>query len=297
LKHNTENQMPGIEGVRNQTEDGFHFFDWGGNGPVAHIAHATGLAAGVYAPLAERLTSNFRVHAMDIRGHGRSSAPAEPARLKNWEIFYQDMERFFERFERPLVAIGHSMGGTVSMVAAARRPDLVSALVLIEPGVMSPAWRPWVYLVQKLGLAMRVPFVTRATKRKKAWPDVEEVRKDLYGKGTFRRWQDDFFSAYLDSGLTELQDGGVGLACDPLWEGRCLAMAPTDIWKYVPQVSVPTLIIHGTKSTTFLPSVARRFGKQLPGVLMKPFQDAGHFVPMEDPDKCTETILRFISRL
>jgi pimeloyl-ACP methyl ester carboxylesterase len=193
LKHNTENQMPGIEGVRNQTEDGFHFFDWGGSGPVAHIAHATGLAAGVYAPLAERLTSNFRVHAMDIRGHGRSSAPAEPARLKNWEIFYQDMERFFERFERPVVAIGHSMGGTVSMVAAARRPDLVSALVLIEPGVMSPAWRPWVYLVQKLGMAMRVPFVTRATKRKKAWPDVEEVRKDLYGKGTFRRWQDDFF--------------------------------------------------------------------------------------------------------
>ena len=289
--------MKEIDGVREDTEDGFHFIDWGGEGPVAHIAHATGLAAGVYEPLARQLTSNLKVHAMDIRGHGRSTATAEPASLAGWEILYKDMERFFERLARPVVAIGHSMGGTISMVVAARRPDLVSALVLIEPGVMSPAWRPWVYLVQKLGLAMHVPFVTRVTKRKRTWPDLETIRADLYGKGPFRRWRDEFFQAYLEYGIKELPTGGVTLACDPQWEGRCLAMAPTDIWKYVPRISVPTLVIYGTESTTFLPAVIRRFQNQLPGVSIEPFNGAGHFIPMENPQKCADAILSFLSRL
>ena len=33
----------------------FHFIDWGGAGPPAHFSHATGLCAGAYTPLAERL--------------------------------------------------------------------------------------------------------------------------------------------------------------------------------------------------------------------------------------------------
>ena len=35
----------------------FHYIDWGGSGPMAHFAHATGLCAGVYTPLANRLRS------------------------------------------------------------------------------------------------------------------------------------------------------------------------------------------------------------------------------------------------
>lgn len=280
-----------------QKSNGLHSVDWGGSGPVVHIAHAAGLAAGVYEPLAEKLTPHFSVRGTDIRGHGRSPGLDNPSSLTSWEVLYNDLIAFLEQQGSPVAAIGHSMGGTISLVAAARRPDLISALILIDPGVMAPAWRPWVYLVQKLGLAMHVPFVTRVTRRKHSWPDTETARADLYGKGPFRKWRDEFFEAYLEHALIERPDGTVGLACDPMWEGRCLAMAPTDIWKYVPIISVPTLIMYGTESTTFLPSVVRRFKDRLPGVTMMPFENAGHYLPMENPGKCADAISGFLNGL
>jgi pimeloyl-ACP methyl ester carboxylesterase len=88
----------------------FHFIDWGGAGPLAHFSHATGLCAGTYTPLVERLTPNLRVVGMDDRGHGGTQAPANPQKLKNWNIFVDDLERFLENLGEPVIAMGHSRG-------------------------------------------------------------------------------------------------------------------------------------------------------------------------------------------
>ncbi len=127
-------------------EPGFHYIDWGGEGPTIHIAHATGLCAGAYSTLAESLTDHNKVVGLDFRGHGLTEARAEPRKLKNWHVFYDDLECFFDQLKGPIISIGHSLGGTSSLKLAATRPDLVSALILIEPGIMPPAWRPFVYL-------------------------------------------------------------------------------------------------------------------------------------------------------
>ncbi len=76
----------------------FHWIDWGGRGPLLHLSHATGFCAGVYTPLAERLLAHFRVIGMDNRGHGATSASADPTRLLDWNIFAEDLgiSRTFE---------------------------------------------------------------------------------------------------------------------------------------------------------------------------------------------------------
>lgn len=271
-----------------------HIIDWGGDGPLVHIAHAIGLAAGVYTPFAEKLRSIVHPIGLDLPGHGKSPMSPSPNGLKSWDIFYNELEAFLDSLDRPVIAVGHSMGGTVSLVVAARRPDLVSALILIEPGIMPPAWRPWVWAVQKCGLAMHTPFVTRAVHKRSHWPDASTAAEEFTRKGPLRPWRDEFIQAYLEHGMGAGDNGGVKLACDPLWEGRCLAMAPADIWKYVPRIKVPTLVIYGKKSTTFLPSVARKIQSCLPGAEIKGFDDAGHFIPMERPDECLRVIYDFL---
>jgi len=285
--------------VRNRTFNGrnndqFRYIDWGGEGPLLHIAHATGLGAGVYSNLAEQLTAHSRVIGLDLRGHGRSQAVAEPAKLQRWNVFYDDLELFLEHLGGPVVALGHSLGGTASLVVAARRPDLVSALILIEPGIMPPAWRPWVFLAQKTGLSNYVPFVTRASKRKCMWPNKQAAWDDLHGKGPFRKWGDEFLDAYIDECMHETEHGSVTLSCHPAWEGRCLATAPTDIWRFVPRVRMPTLLLYGAQSTTFLPAVVNRFRAQAPHAIIKEFEQTGHFVPMERPDHTAEAVLQFL---
>jgi len=280
----------------NGLDGDFHYIDWGGSGPLTHIAHATGLCAGLYTPWAERLRSHLRVTGIDLRGHGRTEAQADPTQLKNWNVFYDDLEWFLESLDQPVVAIGHALGGTASLVVATRRPDLVSALILIEPGIMPPSWRPWVFLAQKTGLSGYVPFVTRASKRKNTWPDSQSARISLQSKGPFRQWKEEFLEAYLTEGMEETELGGERLLCDPEWEGRCLAMAPYDVWGYVPRLTAPTLVLYGALSTTFLPSVVTRFRTRVPQAVIKGFEETGHFVPMERPDESAEVVLQFLQR-
>ena len=64
----------------------------------------------MYGALAERLGSRLRVLGMDDRGHGTTTAPADPGRLKNWDVFVNDLERFFEHLDEPVIAMGHSRG-------------------------------------------------------------------------------------------------------------------------------------------------------------------------------------------
>ena len=155
-----------------QGSDGeFHYIDWGGVGPIAHFAHATGLCAGVYTPLAERLRSYLKVYGLDDRGHGKTKAPANPRTLKNWNVFVADLEHFFESFNRPVIAMGHSRGATVSLLLAVKRPDLVQALVLVDPTILPYSWT-WGWAAAKtLGLSKRIPIAATAAKRKNGWTD------------------------------------------------------------------------------------------------------------------------------
>lgn len=148
------------------SEGDFHYIDWGGSGPLAHFAHATGFCAATYTPLAERLGKSLRVLGMDDRGHGRTRAEADARKLRNWDIFAEDLERFFEHLGEPVIAMGHSRGAMVSLLVAVKRPDLVRALILIDPTILPLSWMWWWFLAKKTGLSRFVPIAVRATKRR-----------------------------------------------------------------------------------------------------------------------------------
>ena len=272
----------------------FNLIRWSNNGPLMHIAHATGLCANAYTALSQKLAENYEIIGLDFRGHGRSSATAVPANLHSWEPFYTDLERLFRNQKQPIVAVGHSMGGTVSAVVAARFPELVSKLILIEPGFMPPLWRPFVYFVQKSGLSMHVPFVTIVTKRKKSWKDNIEAMNELGIKGPFKHWRRNVLEDYLSQATKTHEDGSIELLCDPLWEGKILATAPVGIWSEVSKIKCPTLVVYGEKSKTFLPNVSVKLKKLLPNVSMIKMPNIGHFIPMEKPEELAEIISEFI---
>ncbi|MBW2716905.1 MAG: alpha/beta fold hydrolase, partial [Deltaproteobacteria bacterium] len=90
--------------------------DWGGEGPLALLHHATGFCAAVWAPVAELLNEHYRVIAMDARGHGDSTKP-EGADAYHWEFFGRDVLGVAEVLAaehpegRVALGVGHSIGG------------------------------------------------------------------------------------------------------------------------------------------------------------------------------------------
>lgn len=280
-----------------QGSDGpFHYLDWGGHGPLAVLTHASGLAAGAYAPFAGRLRPHLRVMGLDARGHGQTRAPADPRRLRDWEVFFDDLARFVAHLGEPVVFIGHSMGGMVSLAVAVRHPELVRSLVLIEPGILPPSWAWWVLLAQRTGLWRFAPIVAQAARRPVTWPSREAMREALRTTGPFGRWSDEFVAAYVESGTTPLPDATVRLCCAPAWDARCLATPPVDAWRYVHGLHLPTLLLYGELSRTFLPQVAQRFRSEVPHAVCHRFAGTGHYVPMEQPDEAVRVIASFLSR-
>ena len=101
--------------------------------PLVLLLHGLASDSGTWdkaaAPLAAR---GLRVMALDLLGHGRSDKPAGEYLLDD---FADSLEAFFAVLDLPAATVcGHSLGGAIAVHFAARRPDLVSRLVLVSAG-------------------------------------------------------------------------------------------------------------------------------------------------------------------
>lgn len=289
--------MPGQNRTFKGPDGEFNFIDWDGNGPTAHLSHATGLCAGTYTPLAKKLRSRLKMVGMDDRGHGRTRAPANPKNLYNWDVFVDDLEGFCEHLDEPVIAIGHSRGATVSMMLAIRRPELIRALVMIDPTILPLSWKWGWYLAKKTGATRLVPIVATAAKRRYHWPNRQSIMNSYRNKAVFRSWQKEFLEAYIEAGTEEGKDGKIRLCCAPDWESRCFAVCPHDLWSRIPALKIPTLVIYGAKSDTFLAPAARRLKAKVPSAQMVRLEETGHFVPMDRPDDTVNAIFDFMDHL
>ena len=83
------------------------------------------------------------------------------------------------------------------------------------------------------------------------------------------------------------------LAYPPEWEAHIFATVPADIWRAVPKLRTPALIIRGERSETFHQESQTRMERMLPGARYVVIPDAGHLVPMERPAEVSAAIQEF----
>lgn len=288
LKH--DRYCPTAEGL-------FHYIDWGGSGPLAHVAHATGLCAAAYSPLVNLLRHHLHVVGMDDRGHGRTTLTADGRKLTNWNVFVDDLERLFAMMNQPIIALGHSRGAVTSMLLAVRKPEYIRALVLIDPTILPLYYTGFVYFARLTRLNRFYPIAARAAKRNPAWPDRETILKTYRSKSMFKTWQAGFLEGYMEDGTHKTHTGGIRLSCEPAWEARCFSAYPPNLWHHLPKITQPVLVLYGEKSDTFLAPAAKRFQAKVPHAQMQCFENTSHFVPMEQPQQTAEAICNFVDSL
>jgi len=104
--------------------------DYGGDGPGALLLHGLAGTAVEWEETAAWLTETHRVVALDQRGHGRSERAPEDVTPA---AFVADALVAVEALGlAPAILVGQSLGGLIAFLAASARPDLVSALVVVE---------------------------------------------------------------------------------------------------------------------------------------------------------------------
>lgn len=132
--------------------------DWGGDGPALLLLHGLAGHAGEWDALAGPLSSAYRVVAVDQRGQGASDRfPADVSR----DAYVADIVAVADQLGLGrVVLVGQSLGGHAAILAAARHPGLVRALVVIEADVSGPD-PEWPVHIRQWFDSWPVPFPSR----------------------------------------------------------------------------------------------------------------------------------------
>ena len=117
----------------------FHVRDWGGSGSPIVLLHGLASTCQIWEQAAPILVSDYRVIAMDQRGHGHS---AKPDHGYDFSSVGNDLMGLIEAkgLEQPIV-VGHSWGGDVALEFAVAHPGVARGICLIDGGMIEPSVR------------------------------------------------------------------------------------------------------------------------------------------------------------
>ncbi len=272
----------------------FPVVDFGGDGPFLHLAHANGFAPGAYQLLVDILTEHYHVFSLPSRPLWPGSRPES---APNWHVMADDLiDGLDDVGLKGIIGVGHSMGGDLTLWAAVSRPDLFRSVVLVEPVILPPAWLWMVRVSRWLGLRRRLPLVQEALRRCRTWSSRQACYDHYRGKRFFAGWSDASLWAYVEAGTRERAEGGVELAYSPEWEAHIFASVPVDIWRAVPKLRAPVLVIRGERSNTFTRESQMRMERLLTQARYVLIPDAGHLASMERPGEVGLAVLDFLGQ-
>ncbi len=260
----------------------FHYRDWGGDAPVPAIAlHGFALNCHSWDEVAPRLSDLIHVRALDQRGHGLSAWAADVADY-NRDSMVSDVEGIVSALalERP-VLLGHSMGGMNAMTYAARHPDQVRALILVDIG-------PEVSVdgADEVRRFVAGPYEMDSLD---AWVDLthqyyphrskERIRQRL--TVSLRETPDGKQAKQYDERFREAGFGGVARARD-------------DIWDVAKALRCPTLLLRGGESPVLKQEQAEQFAAAVDVVRLVTIEGAGHSVAGDKPDEFVDAARAFL---
>ena len=274
-----------------------HTLEWTPAAPTrepANVVLVHGLGANALSweliaqPLADRLGAS--VTALDLLGFGRTRAPERASTIEaNRQLVTALLAQ-----RGPSILVGNSMGGAISIAVTAQQPELVNALVLIDPAVphANPGIGDWARLaklapvmVQSVGtriVGTRARFIgpERLVDTSLAWSLHDparldpELRRRLITLASERFAYPEAARAYACAARSMFLYLARGLNDD-------LAIASSNR---------PTLLVHGELDRLVPLTAARGAADRHPGVDLHVLDGIGHAPQLEDPDLLVEVV-------
>jgi haloalkane dehalogenase len=253
-----------------------HYVDTG-TGPPVVMVHGSPVSSFAFRQQIAALSPRFRVVVPDLLGFGLSEGPEEGA------SFQQQADMLCMLLDHlslgPYRLIGHDWGGPIGLGCAAKRPERVDQLVLINTTILADFkppryWKPFTVrgvgelLLVRINVFSRgLPFLMRSARS----PEVRQIYSQPLKTRGLRR---------------------TVLALERL-EGY------DDLMKQVeaalPRLSqIPTLIIWGQPDVYFRPHELQCLKDVFPAAVVREIPDGGHFPQEDAPEAVTAALLDFL---
>ena len=219
-------------------------------------------------------------------------------KVSSWHTLTQTLISFTEEnFSTPIIAIGHSLGGALSLFAATRRPELFRQVIAIDPPLLGPLERRTFGLLRLLGLENIVnPLPAKALRRKHQFSSYDEARKHFQGKVFFKYFHPNCLEDYLRYGLAPSPEGQLELTVSPQVEASIFKSLPCF---FLPRLSLAksfTILYACPQGKPYNRSGVAWMKKTLHPKALVPY-DGGHMAPLEKPELMAQSVLSVMESL
>lgn len=250
-----------------------HAYEGPGQGtlPATVVLHGIGSAATQFG----RVLLNLRPHvrrllAPDLPGHGFSPPPEQP--LTPERLFAALCELLDTWREMPLVLVGNSLGGALSLRYALAYPERVRALVLISPAGAQMSEDEW--------QALRDSFQLRSHR------DARRFLRRLYHR----------VPLYMPAFASAVRSSFQSKAVMEMLASASAADLPAP--EQLRALNVPTLLVWGRSERLLPPSSLAYFRRHLPAhTLIEEPEGFGHCPHIDDPGRLAQRVVEFVGKL
>lgn len=265
----------------------FHVRVDGPEQPVGDIILIPGLSSSpeVWDGLTEALKGRYRVHRIHVQGF--AGAPAEDNATGPVSApVAEDIARYIaeQELNKPAV-IGHSMGGTIGMMLAARHPDSVGRLMVVD-------------MVPFMGAMFGPPGATAES----VAPMADQIY-DAMTTGPDEHYQQQ--AAASVAGMINTESLRVRPLQDTARSDRAVSSAAfrelivTDLRPELSRITAPTEVLYvkfndPRMTTEMVDGIYAASFANLPGAKLKRIDDSAHFIMLDQPDRFLAEVNAFL---
>lgn len=240
-------------------------YEVAGIGPALLLSHGFSATSAMWRQAVAALSAHYQVITWDMRGHGQSDSPDDPAAYTEANTV-ADMLAVLDhlQIERAIVG-GLSLGGYMSLAFYRDHPERVLSLLIIDTG----------------------PGFKQSAARD-AWNQTARDRADQFdakGLAALEGRSAEVLVAQHQSpeGLAHAARG-------------MLTQRDDSVMQMLPKIQVPSLVVVGADDAPFVPA-SNYMARKIPTAELVVIEDAGHAVNLDQPDLFNEAVLNYLASL
>lgn len=269
-------------------DDGsLHLLERGDGRPLV-LLHGITLNAELWSPQLRDLSAQFRVLALDLRGHGRSKAGTDRFGLP---VLGRDLATVLIKLDlRDALVVGHSMGGMTALRFAVDHADVladrVSGLGLVATAASLPTYP---FLVPRL-TALGALIVDRLD-------DGRPLRSMRFsGNDLSLLLCRSVFGRDPSAAAIEQVRASIEAMADEPLQRSLVGLFDHDLRNELETIRTPSFVVVGTRDILTPRPFARVLAERLPDCELHVLDQAGHQLMQERPDEVAELIRALAAR-
>ena len=239
------------------------YYEVHGEGPVILLTHCYSATSQMWRGQIEALTKTHKLVIWDMRGHGQSDYPEDPAAYSE-RATVADMLALLDAVEADKAVVGGlSLGGYMSLAFNAAHPERVQALLIIDTG---PGYR-------------------------------KDEARDGWNQNAIRtaeRWERDGLArsgpASPEAGLSQHRSAdGLAKAARGM-----LTQRDAGVINSLPTINVPSMVLVGADDKPFL-NATDYMAAKIPGAVKVIIPNAGHAANIDQPEAFNKAVTDFLA--